>query len=185
MAYTPKFCCECGAPVERTDWSLLTSRRFCQLCETDYKSVDLIPKIIVAAGILIGVLGLASFFHKAEKPLNLASSNFAANSTNTSKNPTNTQVSSGANVQSFAKLPGANPAAAQLPAKPPIALAKQDLKTEKAASQPNAAQEIIYFCGAQTKKGTPCTRHVRGGGRCWQHVGQPAMLPPEKLIASR
>jgi len=46
-------------------------------------------------------------------------------------------------------------------------------------------EETVYFCGAPTKKGTPCSRRVRGGGRCWQHQGQNAMLPPEKLTASR
>lgn len=25
------------------------------------------------------------------------------------------------------------------------------------------------YCGALTKKGTPCRRKVNGGGRCWQH----------------
>ena len=58
-------------------------------------------------------------------------------------------------------------------------------KTTGSDIKQNAASETVYFCGAQTKKGTPCTRRVKGGGRCWQHQGQPAMLPPEKLIASR
>ena len=36
--------------------------------------------------------------------------------------------------------------------------------------------EAVYFCGAATKKGTPCSRRVkRPGERCWQHAGMPAM----------
>lgn len=31
----------------------------------------------------------------------------------------------------------------------------------------------LYFCGAITKKGTPCSRRVKSPGRCWQHIGQP------------
>jgi hypothetical protein len=43
-------------------------------------------------------------------------------------------------------------------------------------------EEVIYICGARTKKGTPCSRRVHQPGRCWQHKGMPAMLPREKLI---
>lgn len=42
----------------------------------------------------------------------------------------------------------------------------------------------VYICGARTKKGTPCSRRVHGPVRCWQHKGQPAMLPVEKLRVS-
>ena len=42
--------------------------------------------------------------------------------------------------------------------------------------------DVLYMCGARTKRGTPCTRRVHGLVRCWQHKGMPAMLPPEKLI---
>jgi hypothetical protein len=40
----------------------------------------------------------------------------------------------------------------------------------------------VSLCGARTKKGTMCTRRVHGAVRCWQHLGKPAMLPPEKLL---
>ncbi len=181
MPYKPKFCCECGEQIERTRWTLLTSRRFCELCETDFKLDDLIPKATVAAGILLGIFGLGMFLQKAEKPLNLVS----GNSPNINKSVVNTQVSVNANAQSFAKIQETNFAAAQSPTKYPTALPKQDLKTQKVENQPRAAQETMYFCGAETKKGTPCSRRMKGGGRCWQHVGKPAMLPPEKLVASR
>jgi hypothetical protein len=181
MPYKPKFCCECGEPIERINWTLLTSRRFCQLCATDFKLDDLIPKATVGIAILFGIFGLGTFLKKAEKPLNLAS----GNSTNVNKSVVNTQVSFAANAQSFAKIQETNLAVAPSLLKPPIAPAKQDLKTQKVENQANAAQETIYFCGAETKKGTPCTRRVKGGGRCWQHVGKAAMLPSEKLVASR
>jgi hypothetical protein len=51
-----------------------------------------------------------------------------------------------------------------------------------ANERPTELEEVIYICGARTKKGTPCQRRVRGPGRCWQHKGKPAMLPPSKLI---
>ena len=40
----------------------------------------------------------------------------------------------------------------------------------------------VYFCGAKTKKGRPCSRKVKGGRRCWQHQGLKSMIPPKKLL---
>lgn len=51
-----------------------------------------------------------------------------------------------------------------------------------AAERPTEAREVVSICGARTQKGAPCSRRVRGAGRCWQHRGKPAMLPPEKLV---
>jgi hypothetical protein len=42
-------------------------------------------------------------------------------------------------------------------------------------------EEVVYICGARTKKGTPCARRVHSAVRCFQHKGAPAMLPAEKL----
>lgn len=49
------------------------------------------------------------------------------------------------------------------------------------APQPSPVPEQLYTCGARTKKGTPCSRRVHGPVRCWQHKGDKAMLPQEKL----
>ena len=51
-----------------------------------------------------------------------------------------------------------------------------------ANERPTELDEVVYICGARTKKGTPCQRRVRGPGRCWQHRGMPAILPPSKLV---
>jgi hypothetical protein len=48
-----------------------------------------------------------------------------------------------------------------------------------------ASGEVTYICGAKTKSGTPCTRKVHGNVRCYQHKGQPAMLPPEQLVVKK
>ena len=50
------------------------------------------------------------------------------------------------------------------------------------STPPSITVEQTYQCGARTKKGTPCSRRVHGPVRCWQHKGQKAMLPLEKLI---
>jgi hypothetical protein len=51
-----------------------------------------------------------------------------------------------------------------------------------AGERPTEPDEVVYACGARTKKGTPCQRRVRAPGRCWQHRGKPAILPPSKLV---
>jgi hypothetical protein len=51
-----------------------------------------------------------------------------------------------------------------------------------APAQAAIITEQTYICGARTKKGTPCSRRVHGPVRCWQHKGQKAMLPLEKLV---
>ncbi|HKO44112.1 MAG TPA: hypothetical protein VJU84_12620 [Pyrinomonadaceae bacterium] len=48
-------------------------------------------------------------------------------------------------------------------------------------SPSGSSEEEIYLCGAQTKKGTACSRRVHGPVRCWQHKGARAMMPLEKL----
>ena len=56
-------------------------------------------------------------------------------------------------------------------------------KTATAVSNsPATIEEDVYLCGARTKKGTPCSRRVHGPVRCWQHKGERAMLPQEKLL---
>ena len=55
------------------------------------------------------------------------------------------------------------------------------------AANPNRAiaatvDDVVYICGARTKKGTPCRRRVHfAGERCFQHKGLPAMVPLDKL----
>ena len=64
--------------------------------------------------------------------------------------------------------------------------ADEGIDSEKSQSlqkaQAATAEELVYICGARTKKGTPCARRVHSAVRCWQHKGSPAILPPEKLI---
>jgi hypothetical protein len=62
--------------------------------------------------------------------------------------------------------------------KPELSYGPDGTTTER----PTDPTEVVSICGARTQKGTPCQRRVRGTGRCWQHKGMPAMLPPNKLI---
>jgi hypothetical protein len=136
--------------------------------------------------ILGGLLGIGSFLKGTEKPLNITANQLAVSSAN---KPQNAKIGPPA-----ADSKESNPAVSQTVganvAPPPnqgIATPKVPLlaQTPKHPVLPNQKEEPISFCGAQTKKGTPCTRKVKGEGRCWQHTGLPAMLPKEKLIVSQ
>jgi hypothetical protein len=188
MFYTPKHCCECGEKIERDEWKLLTSRRFCETCESEFKGQDWLLRVVIGLGILGAIFGIGSFLKKSDKPLNVTTTPIAQPASNKSQNVQNSQVLLNEGVQTSLQKQSANNAVAQSNAQTPeMALSQKPLQTKQGLleKQQNSESETVYFCGAQTKKGTPCTRRVKGNGRCWQHTGQPAMLPPEKLIASR
>src|SRR2546425_9247233 len=59
---------------------------------------------------------------------------------------------------------------------------RADVNPNRTAVAPTA-DDVVYICGARTRKGTPCRRRVHfAGERCFQHKGMPAMLPVDKLI---
>ncbi|HEY0429822.1 MAG TPA: hypothetical protein VGC76_18710 [Pyrinomonadaceae bacterium] len=178
MPYKPKFCCQCGEKIERVDWKLLTSRRFCELCATEFGVYDKLPLAVVAISVLFGLFGFGSYWRAGEKTPSAAPNQFVASAPGANKSETNRAVQP--QVLSNTSVP--TTAQTSSPAKTETVQPPQSLKT-KTSETP--AQEIVYFCGAMTKKGTPCSRRVKNGGRCWQHMGQPAMLPQEQLIVKK
>ena len=161
--YKPNFCCECGERVVRARWRVWTSRRFCAACGRRLRRVRLSASVVLACalfgpGFLLGRL--------ASPPT-----------------PPPLVVERGA-VQL------APPAAAhELTEGPARAGVGGERKAEPAYGpdgtaneRPTEPEEVVYVCGARTKKGRPCQRRVRGPGRCWQHRGAPAILPPSKLV---
>lgn len=72
---------------------------------------------------------------------------------------------------------------APAPERAPGAGGQQDAAT--LTEREGGAEDAVYICGARTQKGTPCSRRVRGTGRCWQHLGMPAMIPLEKRLVAR
>lgn len=150
MFYKPKFCSDCGEKVERADWKPWSSRRFCDVCEADRPLRDWLPRMVFAAGIVSGIFGLGAYLQKPEKPLNIVR-------TVQAENPA-------------AKT--ADPAAPSTQGSLNITNRQENLPAETQ----NAADETVTYCGAVTKKGVPCKRLVRGGGRCWQHSGKPRVV---------
>lgn len=187
MSYKPKYCCQCGEKVERTTWRLWTNRRFCELCETDYGLSDNIQKAAFVILFLTSIFGIGNLWRQPERQLVVASKQSTsglADATKSSAVQTNTaQNINSATAQTI--IPNTESKIGTPEQQPAAGLKQNEIAKQFETQKPVAAQEKIYFCGAQTKKGTPCTRRVKNGGRCWQHIGQPAMLPQEKLLASR
>jgi len=181
MRYQPNFCNNCGEKIERANRSFTDSSRFCDVCKHDFVLQRALPTAFIGLMAIVGIFGVGSYWRSGEKPLNASTRQFTATTSNSGKNPANnaSQVSSNSSVQQLTQANNAQtnaPKSENLTTKPP---AKQT------AAAPLPADETVYFCGAPTKKGTPCSRRVKGGGRCWQHKGQTAMLPPEKLLVSQ
>ncbi len=172
MFFRPSFCANCGEKIERAEWGLWTSRRFCPVCESQYKGHDLVPRAIVGFGLLIGVFGFGSYLKSG----------------------------GGVRADLRSRQSVAGPASSRLVAAPEKGSTnvvqssiqpKPDLKTGSEQNPPveqkrgpvvkTVSAEPAYLCGAETKKGTPCSRRVKGNTRCFQHPGMPAMLAADKL----
>ena len=151
--YKPNFCVECAAQIHRKRWSLWTSRRFCDGCAGNFRKAELGLPLIVGVALLSGGFVLGRFLRSAPPPLV---------------------------VQRLATSP-----LSDSPLQLTSLLRPQSNGAPGAAggsTEGAAPEEIIYTCGARTKKGTPCARRVHGPVRCWQHKGMPAILPQEKLL---
>ena len=165
MFFRPTFCANCGEKIERAEWGLLTSRRFCQVCESQYKGHDLIPRAIVAGGLLAGIFGLGAY---------IKSSTVA-----------------GPALARQLKQPIAERPAETVPSPPPARVSEPQpaaspqaiaaVPSRKAADPRDVPAAPTYYCGARTKKGTACSRRVKGNQRCYQHAGMPAMAAAEEL----
>ncbi len=181
MLYKPNYCCNCGEKIERAIPSITDSRRFCDVCKHDFVLHRSLPPAFVVLMAIFGIFGIGSYWRNTNKPSVSAPRQFAVNPSNTGKSASNNASRDGSNLNA----PAANTVGnvQTKTAATPILTNNQPAKPNAAPTAPTS--ETVYFCGAPTKKGTPCSRRVRGGGRCWQHKGLEAMLPPEKLTASR
>src|SRR5688572_554109 len=65
MLYRPNFCCNCGEKIERVEWNLLTSRRFCVVCSSENRRHDVLPRLAITAGTLALMFGIGSLWSGA------------------------------------------------------------------------------------------------------------------------
>jgi hypothetical protein len=169
MFYKPTFCCHCGERISRAERSLADSSRFCDVCKHDFLGLRLAPMIFSAFMLLLGLAGTGGLM-RASPPVQIPtrSAPVAAMPVGTPKEPVrNTAVNAPLQVPNPNGANVARPLSRLQPATPLI------------------AEEPLSMCGAPTKKGTPCSRKVRGRVRCWQHVGLADAPKAEKSPGSR
>ena len=171
MVYKPNFCCNCGEKIARAEWKLFTSRRFCDVCSVEQKGHELMVRAVAAGCLLTGILGIGSYLRSPEQPRMVLAVDQSTGVT-TSAMPALKPHSAAKETDQIgtSMADGAEPGA--LPAQPlpgRAAASKEQLR-----SQGFASDNPVFYCGAMTKKGKPCSRRVKSKGRCWQHAGQPS-----------
>lgn len=173
--YRPNFCCECGERIARARWRVWTTRRFCPSCEPRFRRGRFLKPLALAVALTVAGFLLGRSARPPQPPLtfergtlNLApppAGDVRQHADERRADERRTNTDEGTRNEGGASKPE--------PAYGPDGTASE---------RPTDPQEVVYICGARTKKGTPCQRRVRGPFRCWQHRGLPAMLPPSKLI---
>ena len=157
--YKPNFCAECGTRLGRAKWRPWTSHRFCADCGARFRKAELAVTFLLCAGLLIAGFSFGRYLRPAPPPLI---------------------------VQRFARSPLSDIPIAIASGAPATQLPNSSNSSAdnsvEGNNQTGGSEEVIYICGARTKKGMPCSRRVHGPVRCWQHKGMPAMLPQEKLL---
>ena len=176
MFYKPTFCCHCGEKIERTESLRWSSGRFCDVCKSEFTFQEWLPKIFILIFGLFGLFGVGSYLQSVEKSqvVSLKQNKIGAPETSGKTESVGNQVQN-----SNREVVRQNEQRVESDS----AIIANNNKTEKLKiTREPIEYEKTYFCGAMTKKGTPCSRKVKGGGRCWQHKGQEAMHAQEKLL---
>ncbi len=155
--YRPNFCSECGARILRLHWYAWTSRRFCDGCSKRLIKQRLKNPLVG----VIALLGIGMIIGRAGRPA-----------------PPPLIIERSATSPLY--KPQGNGASGETDKPPPNAESTNSPPTQN--SQATPGEELVYICGARTKKGTPCARRVHSAVRCWQHKGSPAILPTDKLM---
>jgi hypothetical protein len=173
--YRPNFCCECGGRVERARWRLWTSRRFCPACARNSRGKRFAAPLLFAAALAGVGFVCGRMLRPSPPPLVVERGTL-----NLAPVPAGDTPRRSGDARREDATPNREDAAKHedAAAKPEPSYGPDGTANER----PTDPEEVVYICGARTKKGTPCQRRVRGPFRCWQHRGMPAMLPPSKLV---
>lgn len=165
MLYKPNYCCNCGERIERAEWRFWTSRRFCPLCETEYKGHDLFAQAIVGVGVVLGIFGFSSIIKPAKLDPSgvIESRQFAAPSRKTQDPAPPIAESNPRPIKQEIQSSTSDGTDSSVQTPPVI--------NGQTAAAKKSSEEPAYFCGVTTKKGTPCSRRVKIKGKpCWQHA---------------
>lgn len=166
--YRPNFCVECGERVVRARWRWWTSRRFCAACARRFRKRRIVAPLALCA-VLLGLgFALGRRGVTATPPLLIVERG-------------GTDIVAPLNTDGTSAQGGEGDGQRRTDADAPEPQRSYG-PDGTSGERPTDPSEVVSMCGARTQKGTPCQRRVRGTGRCWQHRGKPAMLPPSKLI---
>lgn len=161
MLYKPQFCCNCGEKIDRLEWNLLTSRRFCVVCTTENRAHEILPRLTVTAGALALMFGFGSLWTSSGSGRAEYKSTDNAVGIKSVLPPATAAQSIGPVVETRLDPLASNTQTAE------------QTQTGATLTAAGAKSADKYFCGALTKKGTPCSRKVKGKGlRCFQHEGK-------------
>jgi len=167
--YRPNFCAECGERVVRARWRPWTSGRFCAGCGRRFRKRRIVAPLLVCATLFGLGFAFGSRGGRAPSAPLLVIERGGADVSPLSSNALQTS-------------PGGAGVGDEGNAQTPPAQETRYGPDGTSGERPTEASEVVSMCGARTQKGTPCQRRVRGTGRCWQHRGKSAMLPPSKLV---
>jgi hypothetical protein len=162
--HVANYCTECGAHLKRKGWQTWLKSSLCEDCARRLGGTFARPWVVIAV-IVIAAFVLGRYLRPGAPPLVIER---AANSplSDLPVNLNDGAKSASRNTNSQSELPQTS-----------------DDRSARQTANPGSADDVVYLCGARTKKGTPCQRRVHfAGERCYQHKGKPAILPPEKLV---
>lgn len=155
MLYRPKFCSECGEKIQRAEWRLTTSRQYCELCATEYPITNRVPLLSLGlCGVLLIAGAKTAFFPGSVNELQQTKSLVSQPVKKDVKGSVLESRSSDTVVSNDLPADGSQNASNSL--------------GERVISKDKNVRPV-FFCGAPTKKGTPCSRRVKTKGYCWQH----------------
>jgi hypothetical protein len=185
MLLKSKYCLECNEKLPEYDENFLLRSNYCEVCKPAFRSKELLLRFGVIGFVAVpSIINFGLFLQKpVEKPLNVSKSEIA------SVVPAPKPVQKVENNQPE-KIVQTKRNETNQPSVLPLKQsetqsAKQSFDKKTLQNTPEVSQslpiESVYICGAKTKKGTPCSRRVKGSVRCWQHLGQEAVLPAKDL----
>jgi hypothetical protein len=163
MLYKPNFCNQCGETIERAEWGVATSRRFCDLCATEHPILDWAPKLLVAFFGLTVLFGMKSVVFPSAASPNEGAQKPAEVRTLIDRRPSQQDRPEPTNGESVSPITNHTSVPPALSGSKPAETFEQPRRVNK------STESAAYTCGAPTKKGTPCSRKVKVKGYCWQH----------------
>ncbi len=179
------FAVNAGKKLKELIGTLIPAADFANFVKPNLRFTNYYRALSVVGGILFGILGVGNLLAKTgdsvkdvPKQLSSTSLNINKSSANQAVEP---QILSNQNVQSLAQMPPNTDSRNEIASGLLRSIERRSWKSRRMI----CASTSFIIAAHKQKKVRLVRVRVKGGGRCWQHLGQPAMLPQEKLLVSR